>query len=285
MRKYNIVSTLILILVLTACQSQGAGLAKVVPADHFFDSTPTSSIQKGMEEEAQAHSAATATKTLVSYPTPQATYLVGSNLVTYTSPDKPTNTPTQIVPSATTAPANTATHVPATLAATATQVLATSTKTTVPSATFTPTRTKTSVPGTATASPTATVQVYLYGPQSGTPIQSQNFVNSTSGCSWQGIAGQVFDKSGNPVSSVVVKGGGTWNGSNVTLLGLTGAATGYGEGGYELVLGTKAVASTQTVWVQLYDLAGKSLSKQIYVSTSSDCTKNLVILNFIQVSQ
>ncbi len=112
----------------------------------------------------------------------------------------------------------------------------------------------------------------------------QNFVNSSAGCSWQGIAGQVFDTDGSPIKNIVVKAGGTWNGAAVSLVGMTGAATSYGEGGYELVLGTKVVASNQTVWVQLYDLSGNVLSNKVNISTTTDCTKNLVLLNFKAIS-
>ena len=89
------------------------------------------------------------------------------------------------------------------------------------------------------------------------------------------MAGQVFDADGLPVKNLVVKAGGTWNAAAVNLLGMTGTSTAYGEGGYELVLGNKAVISTNTVWVQVFDLASKPVTDKVYVSTSSDCTKNL----------
>ncbi len=61
---------------------------------------------------------------------------------------------------------------------------------------------------------------------------------------------------------------------------MTGTSTVYGEGGFELTLGTKAVNSTNTVWVQIYDLASKPLTDKVYISTSSDCAKNLTLVNF-----
>jgi hypothetical protein len=109
-------------------------------------------------------------------------------------------------------------------------------------------------------------------------------VNTSAACNWQGIAGQVFDTGGNPVKNVVIRIGGTWNGQNINMVGLTGSATAYGEGGYELVLGSKAITSSGSLWVQAYDLQGNALSEQYKVNTFSDCTKALVIFNFKYVA-
>ena len=280
MRRSFIAGFLACTFLLTSCQPQSAGEA--VQADavgHFFEVTATSSVEKGSAEEAQAHAVVTATKHS-SYPTPLATYLVPSNLSTYTNPSEATNTPTVVLPTATalqpTATSVVTTAAPTNISATATLIRTNTAQPSVTSTPVTPTFVPSSVPSTATPIP------YSFAIQSGTPIQTQNFANS-SGCAWQGIAGQVFDTNGNPLKNIVVKAGGTWNGATVNILGMTGIATGYGEGGYELVLGSKVVASTNTVWVQILDLSGNPISQKVNISTSTDCTKNLVLLNFKQI--
>lgn len=277
MRRSFIASILILAFLLTSCQPKAdAGSKQVVSANQFFETTPTSSVEKGSDEDL-AKAVVTATKHS-SYPTPKSTYLAPSTLVTYSDPSIPTSTSTK-VPSTATKTSAPVTNVPSSTA-TATKASTTSTV----QASTTPTIVKaTNTPIVNT--PTATLISYSYAIQSGTPVQIQNFVNSSSACAWQGIAGQVFDAAGSPQLNIVVKAGGTWNGSAVSQIGLTGLVTGYGEGGYQLVLGTKAVDSAGTVWVQIYDLAGNALSDKVVVATSSDCTKNLVLLNFKQISQ
>lgn len=264
MRSYWMIGLLAVTLVLTGCgprQSADSPLVEQTVVNNFFEITPTASGQKGDDSQPQSK-AVVAQSTLPAYPTPLPTYLVPSRLVTQGAVTAiPTHTNT-VAPTAT----SQVTSQP-------TNTSATQTPTTAPTATVVRTATT-----AATALPTAAA--FIYEPQSGTPIQIQNFSNPTAGCNWQAIAGQVFDKDGNPVLNVVVKAGGVWNNTTVNLLGMTGAANQYGEGGYELVLGNKAVATTKTTWVQLFDLASKPLSDKIFVSTSADCTKNLVVLNF-----
>jgi hypothetical protein len=119
----------------------------------------------------------------------------------------------------------------------------------------------------------------------GTPVgtSSQTF-HSEAGCDWLGVAGQVFDLSGAPVSGQQVRIGGTLAGSAVDMLSLTGLTTAYGTAGfYEFVLGTKPVASKGTLWVQLLDQGGVPMSDKIYFDTYDTCDKNLVFVNFKQV--
>jgi hypothetical protein len=228
------------------------------PQAHLFEMTPTPAEIKGEQNLAEPKVVATNINS-PAYPTPLPTYLVPSRLITVTY--GPTTVPTGVSP----------TQVQPTV------ILPTNTPTRVG-----PTPTYTLVPPTAIP-PTQ----FSYGVQPGSPAFVPNFTNATAGCAWQGIAGQVFNASGLPVINVVVKAGGTWNGTTSTLLGMgmTGASTLYGEGGYEVVLGTKAVNSTNTVWIQTYDLAGKALSDKVYISTYSDCSKNLTLVNFKEAAE
>ncbi len=278
MRRFWFISLLLLALVLAGCQPKlEEGVTEVISGNNFFDTTPTASAPKTGDSEAQAKVVSTPTP-VPAYPTALPTYLATSRIVTYApgGPGSATSTSTAIPATSTPLSTNTATAASTIPAATSTPIIA-ATATTV--RTNTPTTAPTVAPTSASTS-----TAYLYTVQSGSPVQIQNFVNSTAGCAWQGIAGQVFDNDGTPIKNIVVKAGGTWNGATVNLLGMTGAASNYGEGGYELVLGTKVLATTNTVWVQLYDLAGKALTEKVYVSTSTDCTKNLVLLNFKEIA-
>jgi len=151
--------------------------------------------------------------------------------------------------------------------------------------TSTPTRvTPTTVATTAVPATPTNSTTFKYIVQPGSPAYLANFSDSAAGCSWQGIGGQVFSAAGVPVTNLVIKAGGSWNGTTSSSLGLglSGAAPQYGEGGYEVRLGTVAVNSSGTVWIQVFDLASKELSEKIYVNTYADCARNLTLVNFIE---
>ena len=116
--------------------------------------------------------------------------------------------------------------------------------------------------------------------QTGTPLLMQNFAHTVEGCNWLSVAGQVFDKSGKPVLDMAILISGTLNGAPVDLVGFTGTAPEYGPGGYEILLATQVVASTGTLYVQVFDLFAKELSERVYFNTSASCSKNVVLVNF-----
>lgn len=119
----------------------------------------------------------------------------------------------------------------------------------------------------------------------GTPVSTSSLAfHPDAGCKWFGVAGQVFDLSGAPVSGQQVQIGGTLAGSPVSLLSLTGLANAYGTAGfYEFNLGDTPIASNKTLWVQLLDQAGLAMSEKIYFETSDSCEKNLIFINFKQI--
>jgi hypothetical protein len=121
---------------------------------------------------------------------------------------------------------------------------------------------------------------YIYWPQSGSPAYVTNFAHPDAGCNWLGIAGQIFDKQGNPVSNLVVNVGGALGSSQVSLLGMTGTSRIYGSSAYEVVLGSHAQDSNAGVWVQISNLSGKPVSERMYLRTYASCDKNLIILNY-----
>ena len=95
-----------------------------------------------------------------------------------------------------------------------------------------------------------------------------------------GAAGQVFDKNGKAVTNLVVSIAGNLPSTSVDMLGLTGLAKAYGDGGYEIVVSNSVVASTGTLFISFYDLSGNALTDAIPFNTKADCKKNLIIMNF-----
>jgi hypothetical protein len=95
-----------------------------------------------------------------------------------------------------------------------------------------------------------------------------------------GAAGQVFDKNGKPVTSLIVSVAGTLPTASIDMLGMTGLAKTYGAGGYEIVLSNTVAVSSGTLFISVYDLAGNALTDAIPFNTTADCKKNLIIMNF-----
>ncbi len=108
-------------------------------------------------------------------------------------------------------------------------------------------------------------------------------VQGFSGCNWIGVAGQVFDLTGAPIQNLILHLEGFWDGSAVSREGLTGSAAQYGPAGFEFVLGTRTLDSTQTLWIQVQDATHKELSSRVYLNTYNDCARNLILVNFVQV--
>jgi hypothetical protein len=112
------------------------------------------------------------------------------------------------------------------------------------------------------------------------------------GCSYAGVAGQVFGpNNGAPIIGLLIHLQGKWGSKTFNANGtagappdaVTGTATTFGPGGYELVLGTAPVASQGTLWIQVRDANGQPLSALVGLTTYADCTQNLLLVNFNQV--
>ncbi|MEN8171580.1 MAG: hypothetical protein ABFS03_01735 [Chloroflexota bacterium] len=134
-----------------------------------------------------------------------------------------------------------------------------------------------------TAKTAAIGEIYIYKVQSGSPAAMPNWSHPGLGCNWLGLAGQIFDLNGVPKKDTVVEVGGLLNGKKVLGLSLTGVIDLYGPGSYEIKLADKALVSQKTVWVQVKDGNGKVLSPKIFINTYSNCDKNLILLNFVEV--
>lgn len=162
----------------------------------------------------------------------------------------------------------------------------TSTNTPAPTHTLAPTETPFSLftltPTTERTEGAPAEFPFVVGP--GTPVGTSSLAfHPEAGCDWMGVAGQVFDLSGAPVSGQQVRVGGTLLGAQIDMLSLTGLTTAYGNNGfYEFTLGEKPVNSTGTLWVQLLDQSGLPMSDKIYFDTYDACDKNLIFVNFKQ---
>ncbi len=136
------------------------------------------------------------------------------------------------------------------------------------------------------AEPTATPFVGYYS------FKVQNTANAINGaifkpdlgCNWLGVAGQVFDLQGRPVKGIRVWLKGSLDGYQVDYLGLTLDSSPYGPSGFEFTLADAPVKSSGGLYLQLLDQAGIPISDRVYFDTYEDCEKNLILINFKQVT-
>lgn len=145
----------------------------------------------------------------------------------------------------------------------------------------TPTETPTFTP-TATSSgpaptPSKTRSAFPFTVQGNGPLPVQNFANSA-GCNWMGIAGQAFDLNGIPIVGYIVH----LEGGGLDADSITGSKTAYGSGGYEFFLNDHVVQTTGEYKVQLLNPSGTPVSDFVIVNTFADCSKNLLLVNFVQ---
>ena len=118
---------------------------------------------------------------------------------------------------------------------------------------------------------------YPYILQPGSPTYLANFIN-TSGCNWFGVVGRVFGPDGNPVLDLIVH----LEGGGLSVDALTGSGPpALGPGSYVIVLGDHPRATTGVYFIQLRNTAGTPLSDIYSIPTYADCSKNLVMVNFV----
>jgi hypothetical protein len=154
------------------------------------------------------------------------------------------------------------------------------TATDTPRPTLTPLPTNTPfslVPPTKTAKPTNTPKAPFSG--SFTQVES-TVIHPELACNWAGIGGTVVDANNSPVIGTVVVLRGTLNGSTIEQQTVSGINKEYGPSGFEFVLGTAPVESKKTLFVQLVDQQNIPLSDPVQIDTTTDCSKNLVMVRF-----
>jgi hypothetical protein len=135
--------------------------------------------------------------------------------------------------------------------------------------------------------PTPTPTSYPYTLQPMNPHYLGSFSRPDQGCDWLGVGGQIFDKDGVVQKDILIKAGGELAGNPVVEeltmpLAEPEIDMAYGPGGFEITLANAPIESYSTAWIQLYSLGGDPLSEQIYLVTYDDCSKNLLLMNFIE---
>lgn len=132
--------------------------------------------------------------------------------------------------------------------------------------------TKTRRPPTPTRTPKAPFSVT-------TSQVESTLIHPDLACNWAGIGGTVVDANNSPIIGQVVVLRGTLDGKTIEQQTVSGINKEYGQSGFEFVIGSVPIAST-TLIVQMVDLNNIPLSDPIAITTSSDCTKNLVLMRF-----
>ena len=137
------------------------------------------------------------------------------------------------------------------------------------SETFTPQSTFTITPGN-TSSP-VTIDI-TYHP--GTDIYPD------SACNLMAIGGSIVDTGGAALLFYPIELGGSLDGEVISQLKLSGSAVNYGDSGFEFQLADHPIASTQELYLQVFEETLGALTGKIYFDTFDDCNRNLVIVTF-----
>lgn len=146
-----------------------------------------------------------------------------------------------------------------------------------PTRTPTPTPTETPTPG---PSPTVTHtrSPFPYTKTNDSPNYYPNYANGA-GCEWLGIAGEVLDINGNPVSvgSARVH---VWGDGGIDQRVTAGSAPAYGPSGWEQFIHNNVRVSNYNL--QLESSNGTAISQVYQVQTRASCNQNLLFFIFIQ---
>lgn len=121
-----------------------------------------------------------------------------------------------------------------------------------------------------------------FAPQEGSPIFTPNIANDLE-CQWMGVGGQIFDINGEPIQGLGLHLEGSLAGADIELDSLSGSAPSLGPAGYVFNLADAPVASEGSLWIQVNDTAGVTLSEQVFFDTSESCDENFVLVNWAQV--
>lgn len=116
-------------------------------------------------------------------------------------------------------------------------------------------------------------------------VQSDIFPHlQSAACNWQGVGGSVVDANNADMIGLTIRLVGTFNGKPIgpdgAMFTVSGTITDYGRSGFEFFLGTAPITSKGKLYLQLLDQAGLPLADNVYIDTSDDCKKNLVLVHF-----
>ncbi len=130
-----------------------------------------------------------------------------------------------------------------------------------------------------TLSPTLTNEPNKFAAQDGTP----SYLPYSGGCTGLYLAGNITDLDDNPVMLMTVRASGTLGGEDILIEALSGSNTDYTVSGWEIKLSDTMVASTGEIIVALYRQGGwEPISEEVRIDTFNDCSRNLIVVNFIQ---
>jgi hypothetical protein len=218
---------------------------------------------------APTQSAQVAVPTMMSLPTLTPSFTPSDTppptrtpLPTWTPTPEPSITPTQLP---TWTPQPTATVTPT--------ITLSPTPTLTPTQTLTPTSAFTE---TATSTVTPTQSPFPFTLRNNQIAFTSNFAN-TAGCQWQGLGGNVFDMSAQPLPRIRVH---VYNGVEVDLFSESGSNTLYGQAGWEIQVANTINAGTYFVELQSPD--GTLISPTVQVTFPGSCEGNTAIVNFEQ---
>jgi len=143
-----------------------------------------------------------------------------------------------------------------------------------------------------TAYPTPTDVVLMTATPSGTQEtrryyvpreESPSYLAHASGCTGLYVAGNVVDIEKDPVMLLTVRVTGTLGDQPVDMEVLSGSNDTYTQSGWEIQLSDQLLVSTGTLLVALYEQGGREpVSEVVAFDTVNDCTRNLVVVNFVQ---
>jgi len=150
-------------------------------------------------------------------------------------------------------------------------------KTPTPTPTPTNTNTPTATPLGPTPTPTSTRSAFPFTKTDNSPFYLQNHANNA-GCGWLGLAGEVLDLAKNPVpiGSYRIH---VW-GSGIDERLIVGSAPDYGPSGWEQFVFDSPVMRDYNV--QMESASGTAVSQIYRVQTRTECTENLLQINFVQ---
>lgn len=115
--------------------------------------------------------------------------------------------------------------------------------------------------------------------QPDSPSYLPAFTQPQAGCAWVGIAGQVFDEQGQPLTGINLFIKGELNGRPIEIITKSGSNQAYGPAGFEVQISDRSAETQNAVSVQLFNDQGLALSPAFPISTYDDCQRNLILVN------
>ncbi len=122
-----------------------------------------------------------------------------------------------------------------------------------------------------------------YKRQAENPVILKNAFRADDKCMNMYVAGQVIGENGQPVKGLTIHLQGVGNDGITPIETVTGRATEYGAGGYEIPIPLSQLVSDSKVWIQVQNQDGVALSDEESLELQIDCEKNLTVFNFVNL--